>query len=189
MTEKRPERHRETYVHRQDARVAGFYEQSLDDVDRLDLARSLATVIGSLAGLDVRGLVNRPGRVSFATLRSIAGSDRLSDYDVRTIQLSELLCHVQVDADAELIVWDTPEQGRLALSVDATLLTDSAHLMLGGDSSADGGDATGAVQSASLSRPWHEPIVLHSSQLPGARPVQVTRMHAMTVESFERELR
>ena len=160
-----------------DPRVAGFYEQALGWNERIDLTRSLATVVGSLAGLETRGLLDRPGRVSFAELRSLAGSDRISDYDARTIPLASLLCHVRVAVTADVMVWDTLEHGPVRLGIDAALRDDSAQLVLGSDR-AEG--ASGREHTS-----WTAPIVLHSGEFSTAHSVSVTRLTVTTWSEIE----
>lgn len=157
-------------MRRGDDRVAGFYEPSVRVDDRFDLTRSLARSIGSLAGLDVRGRCRRGGRLLFGELRDLAGSDRLADFDARTIELIDLLRFVRADADAELVVFDTLDHGAVALRIDQALRSGSTSLVLGGDE-ADGGGAPS----------WNRPIELRSSDVVSDHPIRVVRLTFTTV--------
>ncbi len=179
MQESRQNRHRSTAVRRSDSRVAGWYEQSLDGAGHIDLAHSLATLVGALAGLEVGGMVNRPGRVPFSQLRTLAGSDRLSDFDSATVRLADLLSHVQLSADADALVWHAIDHGPVIRPVDLFLGDHEACVVLG-EHSSEPGDRPGPAHA------WSEPVTLHSSCTPGGVPVRVTRQTATTLAAIER---
>ncbi|WP_420453147.1 hypothetical protein [Ilumatobacter sp.] len=176
MAEQRQRRHRATSVRRSDPRVAGYYEQCGDDAPGRDDRARLAATVGSLAGLEVAGRCGRTGRLSFGELRALAGSDRLSDFDVRTIELVDLLTRVELSAEAEVIVLDTLDHGRRTVRIDRALRDGDTRLVLGGVVPSDGRPLEPPV--------WSDPIVLETSQIATERPIRVVAATALTHGEF-----
>lgn len=117
------------------------------------------------------GLVERPGRLLHHVLRSLAGSDRLSDFDARTVSICDVLSEVRLDAGAELIMWHGADGSRIATPI-ARLFDDvEAVLLLGGV------DQTAPPK-------WSTPVVLRSSSLPSHGEMTVVAFAAMTFAQF-----
>jgi len=170
MADGRTLRHRETVIRRRDPRVAGFYEQALDDVDRSLLTKTLAGVIGAMAGLDVRGRLRSSSRLSFSDLRALAAPSEEEDFDHPVVRLVDLMSEMRLDVEADVLVWDVPDADSVAIPI-AACLDDQSLLVLG----RLGDEAIGR---------FYPPITLFSSQLPSGTHLPVTGLTAMTFAEF-----
>lgn len=149
-------------------RAAGFYEQcDLRFPSDASLAACQGAQIGSLVA---SGMVGSQRRLGHHVLRSLAGSDRLSDFDARTVSIADLLSEVRLDADADLIMWHGVDGSRIATPV-ARLFDSDSELLLGGP------DATAPPR-------WSEPVILRSSSLAHHGEMKVVALTAMTFSQF-----
>lgn len=116
-------------------------------------------------------MVGRPRRLGHHVLRSIAGSDHLSDFDARVVSIANLLSEVRLDADADLIIWHGADGARIATPV-ARLFDDAeTALVLGGPDLA--------------ARPqWSASVLLRSPSLAVNGQMEVVALTAMTFAEF-----
>ncbi len=116
------------------------------------------------------GLVGRPGIVAHPTLRSIAGSDHVSDFDARVVSIADLLGQVRLDVSADLVMWHGPDGRQTVTPIARLLAGGGAYLVLGGDENA---------------RPqWSQPVLLRAEGLPGDKEIEVVALTAMTFAEF-----
>ncbi len=169
MTRKLSPRHRRTRLGSGVGRVAGVYEQC----DRRPPSESSLRLrpeahAGSLV---VSGLFGLPCQFGHEMLRSLAGSDRLSDFDARTVLIADLLSAIRLDADADLIMWHGVDGVRIATPIARLFDDDGSVLLLGGP------DQTGPPR-------WSDPVILRSSGLPSPGEMPVLALTAMTFAEF-----
>ena len=101
----------------------------------------------------------------------MAGSDRLSDFDARSVSVADLLSEVRLDADADVIMWHGADGSHVATPITRLFDDVGAELLLGGRDL--------------CTRPvWSAPVVLRSSSLPGSDEMCVVAMTAMTFAQF-----
>ncbi len=149
--------------------AAGPYEQCDHRLAPKGLD-GLAKVSAVRGGLVASGLVGCGGALAHHRLRSMAGSDRLSDFDRRIVAASEVLGAVRLHADAELIVWQGIDGSRTATPV-SRLLDECASIVLGGPDLAARPD-------------WSAPLVLRAAALPGSSEIEFVALVAMTFAEF-----
>lgn len=169
MTRRLSPRHRRTRLGRGGGNAAGVYEQC---DHRTPTGRTEASAVDQHGGsLIAYGLLGRPGRLGRHVLRSFAGSDRLSDFDARTVAIADLLSFVRLDAEAEVIMWHCADGERIVTSI-ARLFDDvGSELVLGGV------DLT--------ARPvWSETVTLRSAAFSNNRDAQIVAFTAMTFSEF-----
>lgn len=168
MTRRLSPRHRRTRLGFDVGRATGFYEQCDDRVpSQAKAADRFAALPGSLVA---SGLVGRPGVLVHPLLRSIAGSDRMSDFDARVVAVADLLGRVRLDVAADLILWHGPDGSRTATSIARLLDGAGSYLVLGGEENA---------------RPqWSSMIVLRSPDVPNDGEIDVVGLTATTFAEF-----
>lgn len=101
----------------------------------------------------------------------MAGSDRLSDFDARTVPITDFLSEVRLDADAELIMWHGVDGERIVTPIARLFDDDGSVLVLGGP------DQAAPPQ-------WFEAVILCSSSLPRPGRLAVVALTAMTFAEF-----
>lgn len=162
-------RHRQTLVGRGVGRAAGFYEQC----DHRDLDDGPMPLHAAQSGsITAYGMVGRSCRLGHHVLRSIAGSDHLSDFDARVVPIANLLSEIRLDARADLVMWHGLNGSRIATPV-ARLFDDAgAVLVLGGT-------------DISAHPRWSEPVILRTPNLATSRgEMEVVALTAMTFDQF-----
>jgi hypothetical protein len=148
-------------------RPAGYYEQCAEAPEG-ERSMDLAALLGSLVGIDVSGLVDRPGRIGFAELRSLAAGPRLSDIAKRDIPVVDLFTDVRVSIDAEVVMISTIDGETVGFRVEAMLRDHSMHFEIGhvlADGSVD----------------WRAPLRLLGREVPGGS----LAIHALDFLTFE----
>lgn len=150
-------------------RAAGYYEQCdhRGPVDGGQIPR-VETFGASIA---VNGLVGRSALIGHHALRQLAGSDRLSDFDTRTVSIADLLSEIRLDCDADVVTWHGVDGARVPSSIARMLDDKESVLVLGGC------DENAAPR-------WSAPVVLRSSSLPDPGQMEVVALTAMTFAEF-----
>jgi hypothetical protein len=169
VNDERTSRHRLARVRLGDRRAAGLYEQC-SDAPGEDRRVDLVSLLGALVGVDVGGLVGRPGHLDFSDLRSLASSDRLSDLAQREIAVADLFGRVQVAFDAEIVMITAVDGDEPALRVDSMLNDLSMCFELGtlvGDGTTD----------------WRAPVRLVGENVPGGS-ISIRSLDFMTFDDF-----
>lgn len=130
----------------------------------------LAALLGSLVGIDVSGLVEQPGRLGFAELRSLAAGPRLSDLAKREIDVTDLFTRVQVKIDAEIVMISTIDGRTVAFRVEAVLRDPSMCFEIGQNM------PDGSVD-------WKAPLRLRGQEVPGGS-VPIHSLDFLTFDDF-----
>lgn len=144
-----------------------MYEQSAD-APGVDRTVDLVTLLRSLVGVEVAGLVDQPGRLGFSELRSLAAGPNLSDIAKRQIDVIDLFTRVHVGVDAEVVMATTVDGHSVAFRVDA-MLRDSSMCFEIGKVAADG------------SVDWKAPLTLVGREVPDG----VLEIHSLDFVTFE----